>query len=140
MARTKRELWPNLVNPGFGGPVFPVQVYLDPADTNGEYPVFVATRNVAIRRAFVMGTADMGAATATLTLENVTDSEDLSATLDLSSGGVDLDGNDYAEFVLNANADLIEEGDILIVDYDSDTDIGDMVIGLEVEFLETKDT
>lgn len=138
MARKTRELWANLQSPEFGGPVFPVAVYLDPGSTNGEYPVFVATRRCAIRRARVAGTADMGSATATLTLENVTDSEDLSATLDLSSGGVDLSGNDSAEFVLNSNADLLEAGDIVTVDYDSDTDIGDMVVVLEVELLELK--
>lgn len=140
MARTKRELWPNLVDPGFGGPVFPQTVVLTPGTTNAEYVIFVAPRNIAVRRAFIAARADMGAATATANLENVTDSEDLATALDLSSGGVDLDGNDYAQWVLNSNADLIEEGDILVVDYDSNTDPLELVVVLEIEYLETKDT
>lgn len=139
MARTQRELWANLVSPQFGGPVMPVTSVLSPGTTNAEYLVFVAPRDVAVRRAFIAGRNDMGAATATVNLENVTDSQDLASALDLSSGGVDLSGNDYAEFVLNSNADKIEEGDILVIDYDSNTDPGELVVVLEVEYLETKD-
>lgn len=140
MARNKRELWPNLVSPQFGGPVFPVVATFQPGTTNAELVVFVAPRNVAIRKALVAARNDMGAATATVNLENTTDSEDLASALDVSSGGVDLDGNDYAEWTLNSNADMIEEGDILVVDYDSNTDPGELVVVLEVEFLETKNT
>lgn len=138
MARRQRELWANLQSPQFGGPVFPVTAVLEPGTTNAEKVIFVAPRDVAIRRAFVAARADMGAATATVTLENVTDSEDLSGELDLSSGGVDLDGNDYEPFVLNSNADKIDEGDIVVVDYDSNTDPGELVIVMEIELLELK--
>lgn len=139
MARTQRELWANLVAPQFGGPVVPVTAVYQPGTTNAELLVFVAPRDVAVRRAFVAARNDLGAATATLTLENATDSEDLAATLDASSSGVDLDGNDYAQWVLNDNADLIQEGDIIVVDYDSDTDPGDLVVVLEIEYLEIKE-
>lgn len=138
MARTQRELWANLQSPQFGGPVVPVSAYLAPGTTNAEYIVFVAPRNLAVRRAYLAARNDLGTATATANLENVTDSEDLATALDLSSSGVDLSGNDYAEWVLNANADFIDEGDIIVVDYDSDADPGDLVVVLEVEYLEIK--
>lgn len=138
MARNKPELWRGLVSPGIAGPVFPVASVLAPGVTNAEYVVFVATRNIAIRRARVAARNDLGAATATVNLENTTDSEDLATALDLSSSGVDLSGNDSAEFALNDNADLIEEGDVLVLDYDSDTDPGELVLVLEVELLELK--
>lgn len=135
----QRELWAGLVHPTFGGPVMPVSVVLTPGTTGAEYVIFVATRDCAVRRARVAARADLGAATATLTLENVTDSEDISSEMDVSSSGVDLSGNDSAEFVLNDNAEKIEEGDILVVDYDSDTDPSELVIVLEIEFLEIKE-
>lgn len=137
MARTPREAWDSLLGSmrSWGGPVFPQTISLTPGVTNAEYVIWTATRDVAIRRASVAARADLSAATATATLENVTDSEDISDTLDLSSN---LDGNASDDFTMNSNADVIEEGDVLIVDYDSDTDPNELVLVLEVELLESK--
>ena len=47
----RRELWANLVAPQFGGPVFPVSVQVEVTGTSTDfYPVYVATRDVKIRR------------------------------------------------------------------------------------------
>ncbi len=136
MARRQRELWANLQHPQWGGPVMPVQVVLTPGTTSAESVIWVAPRNVAIRRARVAARADLGAATATAVLENVTDTEDLSSSFDLSTLG----GNATGEFTLNSNADFIEEGDVLTVDYESTVDPGELVIVLEVEYLELKNS
>lgn len=134
--RTPQELWANLQHfRSYGGAVIPVSTELAPGTTNAEYVIFTATRDVAIRRASVAARADMGTATATATLQNATDSEDISSSLDLSSN---LDGDASDDFSMNGNADLIEEGDVIIVDYDSDTDPNELVIVLEVELLEHK--
>lgn len=134
MSRTQRELWANLVAPQFGGPVFPVTVVLTPGTTNNEAVVFVAPRDVAIRRGYVASAADLSGAVATLTVENLTDTEDLSSEFDLSA----LEAGDSAALTFVAAADKIDEGDVVILDYDSDTDPGELVVVLEVEFLELK--
>jgi hypothetical protein len=138
MARRFRELWANLQHPQWGGPVMPLSIVLTPGTTNAEYVIWTAPRNVAIRRARVAARADLGAGAVTVTLENATDSEDLTAELVLDDAGVDLDGNASAPFVMAAAADFIDEGDVIVVDYDSDTDPNELVIVLEVEFLELK--
>lgn len=135
MTRSKRELWTGLVHPEFGGPVFPVVASLTPGVTNAEYVIFTAPRNVAIRRASVAARADLSAATATATIENTTDSEDLTSELDLSTN---LSGDASDDFVMADPADFIDEGDVVVLDYDSDTDPNELVVVMEIELLELK--
>ena len=137
MARQQPELWRGLVNPILAGPVFPITVALEiPDNTNTDYPIFVATRNVAIRRASVaVETSPDG--TSIFALVNATDSEDLtSADLDADA----LTASTAGSFSMGDNADLIEEGDVVALEWESTgtTAPGTVVVCLEVEFLELK--
>lgn len=136
MARSQRELWANLQHPAFGGPVVPVVVELEPGTTNAEYVVFTPTRDMALRRAYVAARADLSAATATATIEDTTAGEDLTSELDLSTN---LGGDASDKFTLNRdNAEKVPEGNVVVLDYDSDTDPNELVLVMEWELLELK--
>lgn len=139
MARLKRELWTGLVNPQFGGPVQTVTVVVEAEGTTTDtYPVFVATRDVAIRRAsFAQENSPDGAKT--LQLVNTTDTEDLTEEADSDA----LAANTAHEWTMTANADKIEQGDVVVLEYTVDT-AGttapeEVVVTMEVELLELKE-
>lgn len=135
MTRTTRELWANLQHPQFGGPVFPVvaQLELD-ATSDRELPIFVAPRNVAVRRASVAHETSPGG-TAVYGLRNHTDSEDISSDIDADALAADT----TSDFTLNDNADLIEEGDVIVLDYTGGSSApGAVVVVLEIELIELK--
>lgn len=138
MARRQRELWASLQHPAWGGPVFPTSIVVEVTGTTTDViPVFVATRNVAIRRAsFAQEVSPDG--TKTLQLVNLTDTQDL--TEEASSDALAAD-TAFA-WTMTSNADLLEEGDVIGLEYTVDT-AGttaplNVVVVLELELLELK--
>lgn len=138
MARTQRELWANLQSPQFGGPVQTVSVVVEvEGTTTKDHPVYVATRDVAIRRAsFAQENSPDGAKT--LQLVNATDTEDLTEEADSDA----LAAETAHEFTVNSNADKIDQGDVIVLEYTVDT-AGttapeEVVVTFEVELLEIK--
>ena len=137
MARRQRELWANLVSPQFGGPVVSVNVVLEiPDAVNTDYVIYQATRDVAIRRARVCHEVSPDG-TSIYALVNVTDS------VDLSSADIDADAlaaNVSSAFSLGTNADKLEEGDVVALEWESTATVfpGTVVVSFEVEYLELK--
>ena len=137
MARTQRELWANLQHPQFGGPVFPVAVALEIADnTNADLPIFVAPRNVAVRRASVAHESSPDGTT-TYALRNLTDSEDISSS-DVDAAALAADT--AATFSIGDNGDLIEEGDVIALEYESTGAVSpdSVIVVMELELVELK--
>jgi hypothetical protein len=130
----RRELWANLVAPQFGGPVFPMSIPQTMSGADDLY-LFVATRNMKVRRAQVAHTvAPTG--TGTYALKNLT------TTTDISSADIDADAlaTDTAEaFALDPAAVDVSEGDIVVLEA-AGTGGGPLVVTLEVEFLELKNS
>ena len=138
--RKTRELWANMVNPQFGGPVFPVVVNVEVTGTATDtIPVFVATRDVALRRASIVQEVSPDGQK-TLNLRNLTDSEDLATAVDSDA----LAANTGEAFVLASASDSVDEGDVIGLVYTvataGTTAPGVVTVVLELELLELKNT
>lgn len=127
----RRELWANLVAPQFGGPVVSMSV---PQTMSGadDLMLFVATRDMRIRRAWVSHTvAPTG--TGTYALHN------LSTTTDISSADIDADAlatDTPAQFSLVSDH-TVYEGELVVLEV-AGTGGGPLVVTMEVEYLEYK--
>jgi len=134
----RRELWANLVAPQFGGPVFPVAVQVEVSGTSADdFPVYVCTRDVKIRRASVVQEVSPDG-TKTLALYNTTDSALITDAIDSDALAADTAS---AFSIVSAQSEW-QEGDVISLQYGvssaGTTAPATVTVVMELEFLELK--